>query len=41
MSREFATAGGLNEQVLRDFKDKGGAAALTQALDRVLGRITG
>ena len=41
MSREFATAGGLNEQVLRDFKDKGGAAALTQALNRVLGRITG
>jgi pyrroline-5-carboxylate reductase len=40
MSREFATKGGLNEQVLSDFDRDGGMAALTAALDRVLTRIT-
>ena len=40
MSREFATKGGLNEQVLSDFDRNGGMAALTAALDRVLIRIT-
>lgn len=41
LSREFATKGGLNEQVLADFETKGGKAALTQALDGVLARIEG
>lgn len=41
MSYEFATKGGLNEQVFRDFEDHGGTKALKQALDNVLGRITG
>jgi pyrroline-5-carboxylate reductase len=40
MSREFATKGGLNEQVLQDFDKTGGTDALTRALDRVLERIT-
>ncbi|HEV7306323.1 pyrroline-5-carboxylate reductase [Ensifer sp.] len=40
MSREFATRGGLNEQVLQDFDRKGGTDALKRALDRVLERIT-
>jgi len=38
-SREFATKGGLNEQVFQDFDSKGGTDALRQALDRVLARI--
>jgi pyrroline-5-carboxylate reductase len=41
LAREFATLGGLNEQVLRDFEDKGGKSALTQALDGVRARIEG
>ncbi|RWX14031.1 pyrroline-5-carboxylate reductase [Rhizobium hidalgonense] len=41
LSREFATKGGLNEQVLSDFDKKGGIAALTAALDLVLARIEG
>lgn len=41
MSGEFATKGGLNEQVLADFDTGGGKAALNQALDRVLNRIEG
>ena len=41
LSREFATRGGLNEQVLSDFEKKGGIAALTAALDGVLARIEG
>ncbi len=41
LSGEFATKGGLNEQVFRDFERHGGTAALTQALDGVLKRITG
>ncbi|MDL2403066.1 pyrroline-5-carboxylate reductase [Rhizobium mayense] len=41
LSREFATRGGLNEQVLDDFQTKGGASALQAALDRVLARIDG
>ena len=41
VSREFATKGGLNEQVFQDFDGKGGTDALKQALDRVLKRITG
>ncbi|WP_411036997.1 pyrroline-5-carboxylate reductase [Shinella sp. BYT-45] len=40
-SREFATKGGLNEQVFKDFEENGGSRALTDALDRVLERITG
>lgn len=39
LSREFATRGGLNEQVLSDFEKNGGIAALTAALDGVLARI--
>jgi len=41
LSTEFATRGGLNEQVLSDFETKGGRAALASALDRVLARIEG
>ncbi|MFB2549963.1 pyrroline-5-carboxylate reductase [Ensifer soli] len=41
LSREFATKGGLNEQVFSDFEKNGGTAALTAALDRVLARIRG
>lgn len=41
LSEEFATKGGLNEQVLSDFETKGGRAALISALDRVLARIEG
>ena len=41
MSHEFATKGGLNEQVFRDFDNEGGSDALRLALDRVLKRITG
>jgi pyrroline-5-carboxylate reductase len=40
-SREFATKGGLNEQVFADFEKNGGSDALRQALDRVLARIRG
>lgn len=39
ISREFATKGGLNEQVLKDFDGKGGSRALKDALSRVLERI--
>lgn len=39
LSREFATKGGLNEQVLIDFQGGGGRDAITLALDRVLARI--
>ncbi|MBA4777873.1 pyrroline-5-carboxylate reductase [Agrobacterium salinitolerans] len=39
-SREFATKGGLNEQVLLDFNGKGGSRTLKEALSRVLERIT-
>lgn len=41
LSREYATKGGLNEQVFNDFETHGGTAALRTALDRVLARITG
>ncbi|MFS8054849.1 pyrroline-5-carboxylate reductase [Rhizobium sp. BR 317] len=41
LSFEFATKGGLNEQVFLDFEKKGGRQALTSALDRVLARIEG
>ncbi|MBD9509099.1 NAD(P)-binding domain-containing protein [Ensifer sp. ENS10] len=40
MSREFATKGGLNEQVFRDFDERGGTEALTRALSSVFERIT-
>ena len=40
ISREFATEGGLNEQVLLDFDGNGGSRALKEALSRVLERIT-
>lgn len=36
---EFSTRGGLNEQVFRDFENRGGTQALTTAMDRVLARI--
>ncbi|MEX2696673.1 pyrroline-5-carboxylate reductase [Rhizobium mongolense] len=39
LSRAFATRGGLNEQVLSDFEQHGGADALKTALDHVLARI--
>ncbi len=38
--REFATKSGLNEQVFRDFDERGGIQALTRALDRVLDRFS-
>jgi len=41
LSSEFATKGGLNEQVLSDFEKNGGRDALILALDRVLARIQG
>lgn len=37
---EHSTKGGLNEQVLEDFRGSGGTAALQKALDRVLARIS-
>lgn len=40
-SREFATRGGLNEQVFKDFDETGGTDALRRALERVHARITG
>ncbi len=40
LSRDYATKGGLNEQVFHDFDQNGGMDALTGALDRVLERIT-
>lgn len=40
LSREFATKGGLNEQVFQDFDGNGGSNALKRALDRILQRIT-
>ncbi|KQV41206.1 pyrroline-5-carboxylate reductase [Rhizobium sp. Root1204] len=39
LSREFATKGGLNEQVLSQFGGSGGRDALWSALDSVLARI--
>ena len=36
---EHSTKGGLNEQVLEDFREFGGTAALQKALDRILARI--
>lgn len=39
ISHEFATKGGLNEQVLQDFDGKGGSRVLKDALSRVLERI--
>ncbi|MCY1745212.1 hypothetical protein OVA00_33455 [Ensifer sp. SL37] len=39
LSREFATKSGPNEQVFRDFDERGGTQALTRALDRVFERI--
>jgi len=41
LSREFATKGGLNEQVFRDFEENGGSRSIAVALDRVLARIRG
>ncbi len=41
LSRDYATRGGLNEQVYADFRKHGGADAITAALDRVLNRIKG
>ncbi len=38
---EFSTKGGLNEQVFVDFAAKGGAVALTTALEGVLARVRG
>lgn len=40
LSREFATKGGLNEQVFQDFDGNGGSNTLKRALGRVLERIT-
>ncbi|MGY5802208.1 pyrroline-5-carboxylate reductase [Rhizobium sp. LEGMi12c] len=41
LNKQFATRGGLNEQVLSDFETKGGHTILVSALDRVLARIEG
>ncbi|SIR14399.1 pyrroline-5-carboxylate reductase [Rhizobium sp. RU20A] len=41
LSHEYATKGGLNEQVHDDFRRHGGASAITSALERVLARIEG
>lgn len=41
LSSEFATKGGLNEQVLVDFETAGARGALHRALDRVFARIEG
>ncbi|NML76680.1 NAD(P)-binding domain-containing protein [Rhizobium sp. S-51] len=41
LSKEFATKGGLNEQVWMDFDRNGGTKALLDGLDRVLARIRG
>jgi pyrroline-5-carboxylate reductase len=41
LADEFATKGGLNEQVLSEFDTRGGRAALTDALEGVLARIEG
>ncbi len=41
LSHEFATKGGLNEQVFRHFDEGGGSQALVEALDRVYARISG
>jgi pyrroline-5-carboxylate reductase len=41
MSHEFATRGGLNEQLLHDFNKDGGSRSLVLALDRVFARIQG
>ena len=38
---EYSTKGGLNEQVFRVFRDRGGDAALRAALDQVLSRVKG
>lgn len=40
LAREFATKGGLNEQVWLDVDQRGGTKAVLEALDRVLFRIT-
>ncbi|QFY62983.1 pyrroline-5-carboxylate reductase (plasmid) [Rhizobium grahamii] len=41
LSNEFATKGGLNEQVLVDFENAGARTGLHRALDRVFARIEG
>ncbi|GEO18957.1 pyrroline-5-carboxylate reductase [Microvirga aerophila] len=41
ISKEYATKGGLNEQVFRDYEEHGGTRALTRALDKVYKRIMG
>ena len=41
LSKEFATKGGLNEQVFAHFEANGGKDALTGALNSVLARIEG
>ncbi|WFU11789.1 pyrroline-5-carboxylate reductase (plasmid) [Rhizobium sp. CB3090] len=40
LAREYATKGGLNEQVWMDFDEHGGTGALIEAFERVLLRIT-
>jgi pyrroline-5-carboxylate reductase len=41
LAEEYATKGGLNEQVWLDFDQRGGTSALVAALDRVHRRIKG
>jgi pyrroline-5-carboxylate reductase len=41
ISREYATRGGLHEQVFRNFEEQGGTSALTRGLDGVYKRIVG
>lgn len=40
LTNEFCTKGGLNEQVLNDFRKHDGPAALTSALENVYARIS-
>lgn len=40
LTKEFCTKGGLNEQVLNDFRKHGGPAALTLALETVFSRVS-
>ena len=41
LSKEYATRGGINEQVLRELTDRGLFDALSESLDRIHRRIIG
>ena len=40
LRHEFSTKGGLNEQMFSQFREHGGTAALTEALESVLARVS-